>query len=161
MTDKQIMIDKVDVSECFWLWVNTDKNYKSRCIMNKDVYSQCTYCKDYPNCLFKQLARKTQECEELKEKNQKLEMQLCNDCGERDDYNIPCKMIRDLDYGLQKEIEENDRYRKALEEIEQELKEDIYCESQECGCDDFEECLNCVKTQILDIINKAKGEGND
>ena len=49
----------------------------------------------------------------------------------------------------------------ALEEIEKELKEDVYCESQECGCDDFEECLNCVKTQILDIINKAKGEGNE
>lgn len=49
----------------------------------------------------------------------------------------------------------------TLDEIEKELKEDIYCESQECGCDDFEECLNCVKTQILDIINKAKGEGNE
>lgn len=57
-----------------------------------------------------------------------------------------------------KSLDENHRYCKALEEIEKELKEDVYCESQECGCDDFEECLNCVKTQILDIINKAKGE---
>ena len=53
---------------------------------------------------------------------------------------------------------EFDRYRKALDEIEKELKEDIYCESQECGCDDFEECLKCTKELILDIINKAKGE---
>lgn len=53
-----------------------------------------------------------------------------------------------------------DRYRKALEEIEEELKEDIYCESQECGCDDSEECLRCTKDLILDIINKAK-EGNN
>lgn len=50
----------------------------------------------------------------------------------------------------------NTRYSKALEKIEQELKEDIYCESQECGCDDFEECLKCLKEHILDIINKAK-----
>lgn len=72
-------------------------------------------------------------------------MQLCNDCGERADYNIPCKMIRDLDYGLQKEIEENDRYRKALEEIEKIVGE--------CPAFDYN------AKQILDIINKAKGEG--
>lgn len=44
----------------------------------------------------------------------------------------------------------------TLDEIEKELKEDIYCENQECGCDDFEECLKCTKEYILDIINKAK-----
>lgn len=48
----------------------------------------------------------------------------------------------------------------TLDGIEKELKEDIYCENQECGCDDFEECLKCTKEHILDIINKAKGEGN-
>lgn len=46
----------------------------------------------------------------------------------------------------------------TLDGIEKELKEDIYCENQECGCDDFEECLKCTKEHILDIINKAKGE---
>ena len=44
----------------------------------------------------------------------------------------------------------------TLDEIEKELKEDIYCENQECGCNDFEECLKCTKEHILDIINKAK-----
>lgn len=44
----------------------------------------------------------------------------------------------------------------TLDVIEKELKEDIYCENQECGCDDFEECLKCTKEHILDIINKAK-----
>lgn len=46
------------------------------------------------------------------------------------------------------------------QEIE-ELKEDIYCENQECGCDDFEECLKCTKEQIFDIINKAKDGNNE
>ena len=49
----------------------------------------------------------------------------------------------------------------ALDEIEKELKEDIYCENQECGCDDFEECLKCTKEHILDIIIRAKGGKND
>ena len=98
--------------------------------------------------LLKRLARKTQECEELKEENQKLEMQLCNECGERDDYNIPCKMIRDLDYGLQMELEENACYRKALEGIEGIAKNfGSYAAWQE-------QRIN----KILDIINKAKGE---
>ena len=74
-----------------------------------------------------------QECEELKRK-----VELMMDCAD-------CKV---------------DKYKQALDEIEKELKEDIYCENQECGCDDFEECLKCTKEHILDIINKAKGEGN-
>lgn len=56
---------------------------------------------------------------------------------------------------LRKE-QECEKYEQALEEIEKELKECVYCESQECACDDFEECLNCVKTQILNIISRAK-----
>ena len=55
----------------------------------------------------------------------------------------------------------SNKYKRGLEKIEKELKEDLYCESQECGCDDFEECLKCTKEHILDIINKAKGEGDD
>lgn len=108
---------------------------------------------------------KVEECEELKEENQKLEMQLCNDCGERDDYNIPCKMIRDLDYGLQKEIEENDRYRKALEEIEDIVQNHIINDFSNWNMGEISDDIvadyvvaNCK--QILNIINKAKGEGN-
>ena len=103
----------------------------------------------------KQLARKTQECEVLQEQNQKLQMQLCNECGERDDYNIPCKMIRDLDYWLQKEIEENDRYRKALEEIEGYIKDP--CEY----CKPTSKCRECLGEGVLNIISKAKGEINE
>lgn len=106
----------------------------------------------------KQLARKTQECEVLQEQNQKLQMQLCNECGERDDYNIPCKMIRDLDYWLQKEIEENDRYRKALEEIEKQCK----CYGRSKYTQEFDrEYGGELDTNILDIITKAKDGNNE
>ena len=52
MTDKQIIIDGVDVSGCEW--------YSST------YFKPCGGCKNTPNCYYKQLARKEQECEELK-----------------------------------------------------------------------------------------------
>lgn len=72
----------------------------------------------------KQLARKTQECEALKEK---LNIQT--------DLSIRCVPEKVLN-----------RYRKALEEIENVWKRD------EDGDYDF------IKFKILDIISKAKGE---
>lgn len=141
---KQIIIDGVDVSKCDWIWKSNYTSYDSRCFKNKDVYSQCAYCKEHPDCYFKQHARKTQECEELKKQLETSE-----------EWRIKAE-------GLNEKLElKNTRYHKALEEIEKELKEDIYCESQECGCDDFEECLKCTKEHILDILNKAKGEKNE
>lgn len=61
MTDKQIIIDGVNVAGC-----EAYKPYlgKYDCIAlgNKSAAT----CKGSPNCLFKQLARKTQECEGIK-----------------------------------------------------------------------------------------------
>lgn len=62
MTDKQIMIDGVDVSKCNY-FNNTDKSYCEECCSEFG----CAICNDRPNCYYKQLARKEQECEELKE----------------------------------------------------------------------------------------------
>ncbi len=128
MTDKeQIMIDGVDVSGCR----NFDKESYKLDVYDCDLNELHGYCYCNNDCYFKQLVRKTQECEELKRK-----VELMMDCAD-------CKV---------------DKYKQALDEIEKELKEDIYCENQECGCDDFEECLKCTKEHILNIINKAKGE---
>lgn len=124
--EEQIIID---INSCKYRDIHT--NF---CLAEKDengeTYTICTGT----DCYFKQLAHKTQECEELKRK-----VELMMDCAD-------CKV---------------DKYKQALDEIEKELKEDIYCENQECGCDDFEECLKCTKEHILDIINKAKGKGDD
>ena len=58
MTDKQIIIDGVDVSGC--------KYWKGYC----RIASLCDYpghlCEVTPNCYYKQLKHKEQECEELK-----------------------------------------------------------------------------------------------
>ena len=65
MTDKQVMIDGVDVSgcECY------NSNIKMDCILHP---LQSDACKNNPNCYYKQLARKEQECKELKEINSTL-----------------------------------------------------------------------------------------
>lgn len=84
--------------------------------------------------------------EQLKQELKELKVQLKNSENARNYAEKVCINIE-----LKKKI-----YKQALDEIEKELKEDIYCENQECGCDDFEECLKCTKEHILDIINKVK-----
>ena len=109
--------------------------------------TNCQYAAFY---LKEQLARKTQECEELKKeiinKNEKIkELRFSvSDLTNRLCYLNAEKSFRIVDL------------EQTLDEIEKELKEDIYCENQECGCDDFEECLKCTKEHILAIITKAK-----
>lgn len=55
---------------------------------------------------------------------------------------------------LKKEI---NGYKTIIEKIRQEVQEDVTCESRECGCDSYEECIECLKNTILNIID----EGND
>ena len=66
MTDKQIIIDGVDISgcECY------TPNIKMDCLMYP---LQSDACKNSPNCYYKQLKRKEQEYEELKKQNKILQ----------------------------------------------------------------------------------------
>lgn len=170
MTSKeQIIIDGVNVKDC-------------RRRIGKNSY--CRYfkrlCSDNNvNCVWKQLARKKQECEQKDKEINELHLiidRLLEASGY--DKNINSAedfedVYADIDYklglldDLKKECEalkserftreelislqENDiaRYRKALEEIEEVWAKD------EDGDYDF------VKWQILDIFSKAKGEGNE
>ena len=205
----QIICHGVDVSEC-------DHFREGYCHPGTGVCYKCdTNCQYAAFYLKEQLARKTQECEKIKEKYEALKLENqegyeivaelkqeceelkkqlmqkdevntflntpiegwsnnpCDICESKNNYerlNQECEELKELlklrtndrvnklERAIIRRNIKIDRYRKALDEIEKELKEDVYCESQECGCDDFEECLNCVKTQILNIINKAKGE---
>lgn len=134
------MIDKminIDVSDCMYL----DGNY----CPNHD-----TKCDFVDNCYFREYKRKEQECEELQEKYEVLRLkneegheifaELKHECKEQED------KIKKLRKNLALEIESTDRYRKALEEIEEYTK-------------NFKE-LDLFE-DIKDIINKVKGEGNE
>lgn len=139
MTDKErIIIDGVDVSECEQI------TYKKS--LNPMCGNTWFCCYGRENCYFKQLARKTQECEELKER---LKTQI--DLSIR---YVPEKVLN--------------RYRKVLEDIEVVInnleKQDILTfpdfSLQENYKIIMKQCNEGYR-QILDIISKAKGEEND
>ena len=60
MTDKQIIIDGVDVSECSYFNC-TDEHYCDECSSEFG----CAICDERTICYYKQLKRKEQECEKL------------------------------------------------------------------------------------------------
>ena len=61
MTDKEIIIDGVDVSGCKYCLKMT----KYRCTIQRDVY-KCL-CEENPSCYFKQSKRKEKECKKYKQ----------------------------------------------------------------------------------------------
>lgn len=127
MTDKeQIIINGVDVSKCDKLIVNQLYGYACNCEEDTHIISSC---KNRHNCYYKQLARKTQECEELKSESFTRE-------------SLISMQEKDID-----------RYRKALEEIE-EIVKDWY--KNEWSCYMCRKNMDKKLEDILDIINKAK-----
>lgn len=115
----------------------------------EQITCDCKYCMENPTCykeiLERELARKTQECEALKEKYKWY-----------DHYKDSALANKDL---CNKKIDEIGRCREALEEIK-----GIAC-NEMCdmlghfcaGCDDKP---SCKTLKILDIISKVKGEEN-
>ena len=75
MTDKEIIIDGIDVSKC-------GHYHYGKCEIDYDEWNneiiRYNECQNNPNCYFKQLKPKEQECEELK----KTVMYKCPQCGE-------------------------------------------------------------------------------
>lgn len=164
MTNKeQIMIDGCNVGGCKYLNTFSDcDGYHYYCDLADDIKNE--YCEHYRDCYFKQLARKTQECEELKRKlsNQEQlyqnEIEIYNESclqlrQENDDLYLERLALNTANSGINSLLEikeqENDRYRKALDEIENFMNYEFSGQNE------------WVKTRILDIINKAKDGKND
>ena len=55
-------------------------------------------------------------------------------------------------------VQENEQFKNCLRKITRELKEDLTCESRECGCDDYGECLKCLKDTILNMISEVEND---
>ena len=185
MTDKQINKCQCSCNDCgaecepFWKKENKDQIIidgvdVSECILRRRKEPNCTVCNgysskvfefdcsDFKNCYFKQLTRKTQECEELKRKLSNQEQLYQNEIEiynqsclqlrqENDDLYLERLALNTANSGINALLEvkekECDRYRKALEEIEGIAKNfGSYAAWQE-------QRIN----KILDIINKAKG----
>ena len=110
--------------------------------------------------LQEQFARKTQECEQIKEKYEALKLE--NEEGYeivdelKHEYEELENKIKKLRKNLALEIEASDRYRKALDEIEG------YVNSQLDGFGNDVYAMDKVAiNEILYIINKAKGEEDE
>ena len=147
MTDKeQIIIDGVDVSGCLFYQSNFEEDYDVRIKHFCSNWHNCCKSSNNQNCYFKQLARKTQECEELKAEKEVIKKYLGIS-----DKSIMQRLEELTEYKLKRQLkyikieEERDRYLKALEEIQDFRKKhcDFWCEGN----------------RILDIISKAK-DGN-
>ena len=179
MTDKQIIIDGCNVSGCEFL-TKTVHCKAQMSIMGTDTNK----CKCFPNCHFKQLKLKKQECEELKE-DLRLAKQLVDWIlktfnlesydwlADQHEISTEIKNIKTKfkspqvkNFLVEQESgskstalynleTQSDHYRKALEEIETTVKTE--CE-ETCGSK-LEDCTNffCSSKHIIDVINKAKG----
>lgn len=142
MTDKeQIIINGVDVSGCEYLTYELEEDGKYYWFCNIAPAGGPDECECKPECIYKrvlrQLARKTQENEELKEYIQANKATgICETC-------------------THKALLENDCYHKVLKEIERICLEDTYtfADGTELRYDSLDD--------ILDVINKAKDGNNE
>ena len=70
MDEQKIIINNVDVSECEFFEECEIKIDDSKCLAHSRHFYEGTFydcCDEHPDCYFKQLKRKEQECEQLKE----------------------------------------------------------------------------------------------
>lgn len=159
----ETIINGIDVSECEFY-----NNYECDAYRHEYWEPQDNtkdMCKEHENCYFKQLNR-------LQEENKRLQMLSCVNCGEKylspDGAELYEKnvQLQEENEELKKQLEfsrthktvldaERIKYKQALEEIKEDLEQDTTCESRECGCDDYGECLKCVKETMLDKISEV------
>lgn len=133
MTDKEIIIDGVNVAGCRLYEHNPEYRMYNNCDCKRIMVPQSSFdelsgaeCKGY-DCYYKQLQHKSQECEELK-KRLKAEIHLGNNYKK--------------DFAEQ--VTEAQHYKQALEKIEEIFKNDVD------GDYDF------IKFKIFNIINEVK-----
>ena len=180
MTDKQIMIDGVDVSGCKGFYIH------DRSTTNIDywMYGQCKsskeygcYCRNNPNCYFKQLARKTQECEQIKEKYEALKLE------NQEGYEIVAELKHECKELKKEIINKNEKIKELRFSVSDLTNRLCYLNAEksfrivdlEQALDEIKSiCLKDVHTfadgtqlrydsldDILDIISKAKGDINE
>lgn len=133
MTDKEIIIDGCNVRECACIiedyyyqqannLENGYKHIKNVCELGEtgsEYYN--LFCKDNPNCYYKQLKRKEQECEELHARTASIIYSLT---GGRLSYSAYTLEGCEQAYHDQLEID--------VERATKELQEELKAKEQEC-----------------------------
>lgn len=141
MTDKEIIINGVDVCKCLAYHPEFGDDYN--CLA---TCSNCgNVCKESPNCYYKQLQRKEQECGELRKEKELYKTWYQT---KHDDW-------ADVFF---KTIKSRDRYKQALEKIEGNIKNLHYatCIFHRGATHALADIVQEIKNKILDIINEVK-----
>lgn len=145
MTEKEVIIvDGVNVLEC-------DEYYIEQVTDQVKCSLSGRYCEENKNCLFKQLARKTQECEELKK-----QVVRCSegwgkaDC-EKNWYQQAEQAKQEENHDLTMKLYS---YRKALEEIKEYTRKQFCDNCEDIGSTEYNcHCEYCEYQEYFDIIS--------
>ena len=152
---KQIIIDGVDVKECK-IFCNTFGN--SLCNPTDDI-REAMNCNEYPNCLYKQLKRKEQEC-----KNNKIAYQM-----ELDIYNQECLNLQEELKAKEQECEELKKKIKSYQCNEKKANrctcafrcfENAFCNDAENKIDEIQTKIKVLKIENEILSNKLEHEEN-
>ncbi len=124
MIDKKIIINKIDVTECAYRRQNPHNFCMCASVKNEsgNIIEPTRYvqCEHNPDCYFKQLKRKEQECEELKEWQEANQPTgICETCT--------AKSVDDM-YRYKQALDEIRRYRVAeINDKDEEENDTILC----------------------------------
>ncbi len=123
MTDKEIIIDGIDVSECEFYC-------EEYCNLSNDRNERLPFaekCTGYSDCCYKQLKRKEQECKSLKEENF-----IHKELIKRQEEQLDIYRIANAE--LEKENKELLKFKEMQEKelIELRTKEDRFCKCETC-----------------------------
>ena len=146
MTDKQIIIDGIDVSGCSYGEIEKDI-FKCSCEYN--VRSASMFCKDNPNCYYKQLKAKEQECEELKSR-------LNCRCFDPSINNNRCISYNRIAEDYERDLKQLDQLKVELEQ-EKAVKE-TYLACYKAKHEDIEGALFKLKQTLTEIKEIAESE---
>lgn len=131
MTNKQIIIDGVDVSGCENLMQGI---VLFGCMEDRKTCS----CMNNPNCLYKQLKRKEYECSEYSKELIRFQQEV-----------VP---------NLRKQLRNKEQTLKEIKEMCSEMDCESLMENSWCGNTDFKIgcCEKFFKKQILQIIRESE-----
>ena len=142
MTNEQVIINKIDVSECEHL-TETRHCKANMAVMGTDA----NRCKCFPNCHYKQLIREKQECEKLKKQ---YNCYACDTCNGKEDYiqlKKHCENAIKALHNKQAELNQLKADNKKLKEELSKVYEDIKLSPLCYKCDE-EECLQKEINQL-------------
>ena len=157
MVDKQVIVDGIDISECKEL-VNECDCYLTE---EHDYRSEIPYtynkCSEFPNCYYKQLKRKEQECERLKnELSTYGATGICETCTEKS--VLKCDQLEKEKVWLQRELMQYEKDVKDLNYFAIKLKQTLaeIREIIEQGVKIHDDII--VSKQILQKISEVEND---